>query len=107
MRLIIVREDIVRRDFVLECWEILPPLGLAGYQVLSFGEKELPKLSKYFHIIIIISMSFITFIFFGWFASFHCFGSDCAKSVLSVPLVLTPHRAILKQKIHSKYQIKI
>ena len=58
-------EDIARKDFVLECWEFLPLLGLAGHQVLSFGEKELPKLSKYFHIIIIISMSFITFIVFG------------------------------------------
>ena len=65
MRLIIVREDIARKDFVLECWEFLPLLGLAGHQVLSFGEKELPKLSKYFHIIIIISMGFITFIVFG------------------------------------------
>ena len=65
MRLIIVGEDIARKDFVLECWDFLPLPGLAGHQVLSFGEKELTKLSKYFHIIIIISMSFITFIVFG------------------------------------------
>ena len=70
--------------------------GLAGHQVLSFGEKELPKLSKYFHIIIIISMSFITFIVFGRFTSSHCFGYDRAKGVLSIPLVVTTHCAILK-----------